>query len=234
MGNKRISIAISIYEYNGFGREVLDYSLQQIYYQTFKNFDVVVSDNSKDNKIENLCDYWSKLLDIKYYKNEGNKNSATENINNSIKKSSGEIIKLLCGDDYLLGIDSLQIINDNFDDNVNFLATGYLHTKDKKEYYNYHKPQMNDMIQIINTIGTPSCVSIRNFKDIPLFDSNLTYCYDCDFYRRYLDKYKNYKLIDNITMANYIWESSTTSLISNELIERENNYILKKYEEKII
>ena len=75
-------------------------------------------------------------------------------------------------------------------------------------------------------------MSVRNFKDIPEFDKNLFYAYDCDFYRSYIDKFGGYKLVNNITIGNYIWENSVTSTVNNEIIEKESLYIRAKYENK--
>jgi len=228
----KITVAIPAYGYLGNGASILKYSFFQMSNQTFKDFDVVVSDHSIDNDIKDLCLKWDNKLDIKYYRNTADRGSAAANTSNSIKKSTGIIIKLLCCDDFLLGNDSLQIIFNNFDNDTNFLATGYLHTIDRIRFYNPHYPQMNEMIHVVNTIGTPSCVAIRNYSDIPELDKKLTYCYDEDFYKMYIDKYGGYKLINDITVANYLWNQSISSKISNELIEKESKYILKKHENK--
>lgn len=229
---KSISVAIPAYEYSGKGVEVLNFSLNQMLQQTFQDFELVISDHSVDNEIENVCKRWSNYFDLKYFRNENDRGSGSANFNNCIKNCAGKIIKLLCADDWLFSRDSLQITYDAFDENTNFLATGYYHSRDRRNYYNPHYPQMNENYHYINLIGTPSCVSVRNFKDIPEFDKNLFYAYDCDFYRSYIDKFGGYKLVNNITIGNYIWENSVTSTVNNEIIEKESLYIRAKYENK--
>lgn len=226
----KISICVPIHEYNGFGSEVLEFSFKKIESQIFKNFDVVISDNSDNNIIENLCKQWKNRLDIRYFRNNGNKNSGASNTNNAIRNATGEIVKILCGDDFLLGNNSLDIVANNFDNDTNFLATGYIHTIDRINYFNYHFPQINPNIDIVNTIGTPSCVTIRRFDNMPEFDENLYYCYDCCFYYEYIKKYGGEKFITNSTIGNYLWNNSITSkLVTQELIDKENEYILRKH-----
>jgi len=228
----KISICIPAYEYNGKGMDVLIFSFKQLLCQSFRDFEIVVSDHSVDSHIEDACAKWDKCLDIKYFRNEIDRGSGSSNFNNGIKNCSGEIIKFLCCDDFVFGEDSLQIIVDNFYNDTNFLATGYYHTQDRKNYYSPHYPKMNDNIKIVNTIGTPSCVAVRKFKDMPEFDKNLHYCFDEEFYYQYIKKYNGVTLINDITAANYIWNESISSSISQETIEKENLYILRKHEYK--
>lgn len=227
--NPNLSIAIPVYEYSGKGVEVINFSLNQMLLQTFQNFEIIISDHSVDNEIENVCKRWNNYFDLKYFRNENDRGLGAANFNNCIKNCNGKIIKYLCADDFLFNRDALQIIHDAFDDNTNFLATGYYHTRDRRNYYNPHYPQMNENIHITNTIGTPSCVAVRKFDDMPEFDKNLTYCFDEDFYYAFINKYNGVKLIGNITIVNFIWENSLTSSTSNELIERETSYIKNKY-----
>jgi len=227
----RISIAVPTYEYRGKGSEVLEYAFNTMVKQTFKDFDVVISDHSVDDKIEVLCSNWSDRLDIKYFRNTLERGSASANTLNSMIKSSGEIIKLLCADDYFLDDRALELIYEA-SDKVDFIATGYFHTRDRVNYFNYHEPSLNPMLHIINTIGTPSCVAIRNHTDMPLPDTNLNYAYDCEFYRSYLDRYPTWRLISEATIANFLWDESISSRISNNVIEKENLYILRKHEYK--
>ena len=227
--NKLMSIAIPVYEYSGKGVEVLNFSLNQILQQTFQNFELVVSDHSIDDEIENVCKRWSNYFDLKYYRNENDRGSGAANFNNCIKNCNGKIIKLLCADDWLFSKDSLQIIYENFTDDVDFMAVGYYHSRDRRNHYNPHFPQMNDNLKIVNTIGTPSCVAIRKYDDMPEFDKNLKYAFDCEFYHQYLSKYNRVKFINSILIANYIWDSSITANIDNELIQKESQYILDKY-----
>ena len=225
----KISIAIPSYEYGGWGAECLEHSFKQMLTQTYKDFDVVISDSSITNDIRNLCNKWSKKLDIKYFRNKSAIGSPAKNMNGAISKATGDWIKILCQDDYLVAEDSLQIIADNIDEEHSWLATGYIHTYDRESFENYHFPYLNPRIYVVNTIGTPSCVAIKNSDFVMEFDERLSYCYDCEFYYRYFLEYGTPKIVTTSTVVNYLWEESITAKISNREIEEENRYVLGKH-----
>lgn len=232
MKNK-ISIAIPTYEYGGYGKECLEYSFEKIHKQSFRDFNVIISDSSKDDEIESLCDIWKDIFEIKYVKSLDSIGNPAKNMNNVVLHSDGEWIKILCQDDYLLDENSLQILNNSIDsgDTFSWIATGYLHTNNRESYFNYHAPYLNPRIYVINTIGTPSCVTIKNEKPLPMieFDERLSYAYDCEFYYRYYLEHGNPRLLSQATIANYLWSESISAGITNEFIQRENNYILRKH-----
>src|SRR3990167_7102617 len=115
MKNILISICIPTYEMHGGALKMLTRSFDMLKKQTFKDFEVVVSDNSEDDVVKNLCaspEY--KMLNINYFKNP--RKGLAQNSNEAIKNAKGEIIKILYMDDYLANENSLQKILDNFTD----------------------------------------------------------------------------------------------------------------------
>jgi glycosyltransferase involved in cell wall biosynthesis len=227
--NPKISIAIPCYEISGLGAKILEYSFFKLENQTFRDFDIIISDNSLDNEIKKLCKKWNLTsgLDIKYYKNKIR--GAAVNTDSAIKKADGEFVKVLCQDDLLFDEHSLEIINNNLDENTIWLFSAYVHSYDRLNCFKYHLPSINPWIAIQNTLGTPSALTIKNLKDLPELDNNLTYCYDCAWYYELNKLYGNPKIIEDITMINVLWEKSLSSNVTNELINKENNYIINKY-----
>ena len=228
---KKISICIPTYEFNGLGAEVLEFSFNRMRFQSLgtQNFNIIVSDNSDDNRTKDLCERWNGLLDIVYFRNVVK--GATENSNKALELGDGEILKFLCADDYLFDNDALLRIYENFDENTNWLFTQYVHTKDRLTYYRHFIPSMNPNIALVNTLGTPSALTIRNSDKIKniKFDTNLRYMFDCEWYYRMANTFGNPKILPLITMVNYIWDESVTSGTTEEMIEKENQYILRKY-----
>lgn len=229
-----LSIAIPTYDANGNGAKLLEKSFQKFSEQTYKDFEIVVSDNSNGTfDIRDMCDKWENTLNIYYVEHLGNKNSPSANTNNAIKNCGGEIIKILCGDDFLYNENSLQHIVDNFQEEVMWMFTSYIHSKNLIDFYRNYTPYMNDQIYVVNTLGTPSALTINRkcFEKIPwdLFDKNLRFCYDCDAYYRLFLEFGMPKTIPEICMINYIHEESITSNIMGEEIKKEELYILKKY-----
>ena len=225
----KISIVVPAYEYNGFGKECLEYSFNQMKEQVFDDFNVIISDQSADYKIRDLCNSWRRRLPIKYIHNKDDLGNPAANLNNAIKSADGEWIKILGQDDYLAYSDSLLKISKALDDTSNWLATGYLHTHDRKHFLNYHNPQLNSKIYIINTIGNPSCTIFRNMNPIPEFDVNLLYCWDCEYYYRFMKQYGAPKFITDVTVVTYLWDKSISSKITQDTVDKENDYILKKH-----
>lgn len=225
----KISITIPCYEYKGKGVECLQYSFEKMETQTFKDFDVIISDHSIDKGVEDLCKIWKSKLDIKYFRNDVSRGNPAGNMNEAMRKAEGEWIKILCQDDFLAYNNSLEITANAFDEKTNWIATGYIHTTNRKSYQNYHQPYINPQIYVINTIGTPSCITIRNIKPTIEMDENLSYAYDCEFYYRFANQYGVPKIVSDVTIANFLWENSITAGTTEEIIDRENKYILKKH-----
>jgi glycosyltransferase involved in cell wall biosynthesis len=224
----RISVAIPCYEMGGEGANCLRHSFGILDKQTFKDFDVVITDHSTDNEVRKVCLDFENTLCIKYYRNSDRIGSPTVNTNLGIEKSGGEIIKFLCQDDFLYDENSLQIISDSFSDDDVWVATSYVHSNDRKKFYRKHTPAISDNVYLINLLGTPSAFAVRGVKCL-LFDENLVWAYDVDFYGRMIKRYGNPKIIDDITMVNYLWGGQVTNTLANrELRKKENQYVLEK------
>lgn len=225
------SVAIPAYEAKGQGDIVLEHSFRQLESQSFKDFDVVVTDHAPTNDyiIENLCYRWRNRLDIHYYRNLNDRGNPAANTNLSIEKSTGKYIRLLCFDDYLLHDNALQDVYDDIDDDFTWGATAYVHTWDREHLFNLHLPSLNPYLYVVNTIGTPSCVIIKNLPNLPKMDTNLSYAYDCEWYGQLLKYFGEPKFINTPNMVNYLWPESISSKITPEFIKKEEEYIIKKY-----
>src|SRR3989344_2957146 len=168
----KLSICIPTYEMRGEAKRVLTRSFDILKKQTFKDFEVVVSDNSEDDIIKNLCknsEY--QLLNINYFKNP--RKGIAQNTNEAIKNAKGEIIKILYMDDYLAN-------------------------------------------------GNPL-----------LFDENMTWLLDCDYYKRMHDKYGEPNILNEVNVIIGISEHQVTNILSNFVKKKEYLYMLKKYKKEL-
>lgn len=148
------------------------------------------------------------------------------NTNAAIKKSKGDIIKILYMDDYLYSPDALQNIADNF--TGGWLATGCVHD-DRRSIYNPHYASWNDEIRYgNNTIGSPSVVAFEN-KDPLLFDENLSWLLDVELYERLYERYGEPKLLPYMDVAIGIGRHQTTQLMSDREKQKEFTYLQTKY-----
>ena len=80
-----------------------------------------------------------------------------------------------------------------------------------------------------NTIGTTSCLTILN-NDILLFDTNLKWFVDCEYYYRLYKKHGLPKILPDIMFIQYLWDGQTTNSITEDLVNTEAEYIKIKHE----
>lgn len=226
---KKISICIPTYEMNGKGEAMLKRNLDILISQTFKDFEVIISDNSENNDIKNLCESQSyENLDIKYFKNK--RKGMAQNTNEAIRNATGEIIKILYMDDYLASNESIDKIVKNFKEY--WIATGCEHD-DGEKIYNKHIPSYNEKIFLgKNTIGSPSVIAFLN-KDILFFDEKMTWLLDCDYYKRLYDKYGKPGIIEDNLVIIGTGNHQTTSILSIKRKIKEHFYMIKKYKKDL-
>lgn len=225
-----ISIAIPTYEMHGMGNIFLNFSLEKIFNQTFKDIQVVISDHSKNEEIFNTCKKWESKLNIKYLKNHEKIGSSSININNAIKHSDGKWIKILFQDDFLFNENSLEILKINLDKHSPiWLASACEHSNDGKNMYRKFFPQWNSKIyQGVNTISSPSVITIKNGLNI-FFDEDLIWLMDVDFYQKMFNTYGLPFFLNEITVVNRTWGNRLSDTISNVVKENEKIRLIDRY-----
>lgn len=228
---KHISVAIPTYEMKGLGPVFLKETLDILSQQTYKDFDVVISDESKTNIIKDVCDKYAGVLDIKYFKNPDGQNKFSTNTNYAIQKSTGKLIKILLLDDFIYSKTALEEIAQNFDlEKDSWMATTCTHSSDGKTFFRPFYPRYNDKtILFKNTISSPSVLVLKN--DNPLmFDTNIMWYVDLDYYKRCFQRFGEPKILNKIGVVNRVGEHQATNTTATEnLRQKEFFYILKKY-----
>ena len=149
-----------------------------------------------------------------------------ENTNAAIRKCRGEIIKILYMDDYFAHDDALQEIVDNF--KGGWLVTGCQHSGKDGYRYNYHEPRFTNQIHVVNTIGSPSVLTVEN-KDPLFFDENMTWMLDCDYYKRLHERYGEPTIMNDINVVIGVGDQQKTASLTEEEKDRELDYMLEKY-----
>jgi glycosyltransferase involved in cell wall biosynthesis len=234
MDDKLVSICVPAYEMKGKGSEYIEFLFNSLYNQTYKNIEIIVSDHSKNDMIEQSCKLWSDRLNIKHYYNDIGRGLFPSNMNNAIKKAKGDIIKLLCQDDFLFDSHSLETQLIHLLGNHNhWLITACCHTKDGINFYNPIYPKYHDNIHYgENTISSPSVIMFRN-EDIINFDENLFWLVDVEWYKRLYDKFGLPSICNYITVVNREDDSTRVSsnLVSDEVRNKELEYVIKKYKQ---
>ena len=189
-----ISIAIPAHDRGENGpkwmRELLD-SLKQ---QTFQDFDVVVSDQSKNDLILETCKEYSDDFEFTFVRYEGD--IPCENINIALKECTGRIIKIMFSDDVLVTDTALEKIHAEYDDSeCKWLFTSFCALKNGC-YENPKQARWADStLEGNNHLSSPSVVSFLNECKME-FDHELKLLLDVDFYHRMRCEHG---------MPNFIW-----------------------------
>lgn len=179
----RFSIAIPTHDRGNNGPLWMQELLESIKKQTFQNFEIVVSDQSKNDNILDVCKDYSDNFDFKYIKYEGS--VPCENINTALEECNGEIIKPMFSDDIFVDEKALEIIDNAYHTtNCKWAFSGFCGTKDGKNFYEYKIPRWTDyMLEGRNLLSSPSVVSFLNSHK-QYFDEKLKLLLDTDFYHR--------------------------------------------------
>jgi glycosyltransferase involved in cell wall biosynthesis len=214
-----ISVCIPTYEQCGYGVKVLKELLNSCFIQDAE-FEVIVSDNSKDDKIERLCAQYP----LKYVHNSNIGNSV--NMNNAIRHSSYEMIKPMCQDDKFLTKTALSDFITALQNKPWAFSCGRrlndsgLVGRDITPVWN------DDILTGPNTLGMPSMMAFR-LTDT-LFDENLVTRMDCEFYYAMFKKHGVPEIIYKKHIGARYWRYSISSQQGN-MTEQEKPYLIKKW-----
>ena len=195
-----ISICIPAYKHVDYLKRLLD----SIVIQTFKDFEVVITDDSPGNEVEQFCLQYQSLLPIKYIRNNTSLGSPG-NWNACISNANGQWIKIMHDDDWFANTESLQhfakVASANH--NASFIFSGF---KEVDIENNFEKESVISSVYLgllrkspltlfkKNFIGHPSTTLVKNNIQY-FYDENFKWVVDIEFYIRYLTGHKNFVVI---------------------------------------
>ncbi len=230
----RVSVAIPVFEYYGRGVEVLDDMLRTISYQTLKDVEVVISDHSGNDNIENYCEENEYNLNVKYFRNENGRGNPAINTNNAIDNCTGEIIKVFQQDDFFYDTEALEIMyREMTQSSQKWFACGAIHTRDDgNSFFHPMLPRWDDKLILEdqhNFIGGVSVLSIKN-EVKTRFDPNVRMLLDVDFYHNATINYGMPILYQDILVVNRVRDTDTLMAeVSEQEVKEEFEYCHKKY-----
>ena len=222
----RISIAIPTWESDGRGSEFINDLLRTIQIQTFKDFEVCISDHSLDDRVLNEVKTFQEEFSIVYKKNYDRFGNGPANTNSAIEMCSGEIVKVMFQDDFFYDDESLEKIYNEFESSDKmWLVNGSNHTQnDGLSFYWDLYPKWNlDILNGVNTISSPSVLSARKevFDEIK-FDESLTMMMDCEFYYNAKENFGYPIYLHDVLVTNRVHSGQISSKY-NESLNREKN-----------
>lgn len=185
-----ISVCIPAYKNKAFVERLL----KSIAEQSFKDYEVVLSDDSPDNELELVCNKYATLFPLQYFKNKIALGTP-ENWNFAISKAKGSWIKMMHHDDWFANKQSLQFFANAALNNpgIGFIFSGYDEVQDNKTERRYiissaeetllKKSPLN--IFKANFVGSPSTTLIKNDSK-EWYDKTIKWVVDFEYYMRYL------------------------------------------------
>ena len=233
----KISVCIPAYKNADFLRR----NLGALTTQTFKDFEVILSDDSPDNSVWEIAEEYKALLNITYLKNVPAKGTPA-NWNYAMQHAKGEYIKLIHDDDWLSCDEALQEYYDCLERNpgVDFCFSAFYNVHldtgkmDPVFCSSLHRRLLSrDPYNLFkrNFIGPPSAVFQRNSPQI-FYDEKLKWLVDFEGYIRFL-KIKKQSFVylpRNLVNIGLGQEQVTqTTKHVKEVVVPESLYVLQKH-----
>ena len=193
----KVSICIPAYNQPSLLRR----ALESVFIQTFKDYEVIITDDSPDNSVGLVAEDFSQHANLRYYKNKTRKGSP-ENWNEAVRLASGEYIKILHHDDWFSRKDSLvefvKMLEEHPDADFAFSANvvadinqtpQYTHTATTEQIEGLKKDPK--ILFLGNFVGSPSSTIYRRVVQ-EQFNIHLKWVVDIDFYIAVLQKNRKF------------------------------------------
>ena len=236
-------LSICIPTYNQI--KYLEKCLISISIQSYRNFEIIISDDSTTDDVFNLVQDFkqNKGLKVNYFRNRPSFGSP-QNWNYTISKARGKWVKIMHHDEWFCSSDALQKFVEKIESTGESLVFTGIKGDDLKENKSYTNLPPIDFVNSVNKdpfklleanfIGPPSCVIFP--KSTLIFDEKIKWLVDIDFYIQCLLNC-NYKLeyIHEVLIENCMDEHNITNkyVYDMELQLEEYIYLLKKYSSKM-
>jgi glycosyltransferase involved in cell wall biosynthesis len=231
----KVSICIPAYRQPVF----LQKTLQSVIIQSFTDYEVIVTDDSPDDSVENVLREYSSDIRFKYFKNNETKGSP-ENWNEGVRHACGDYIKMLHHDDWFSGSESLGKYVKMLDDNPNadfaFSSTivssitnaTRIHSPSERKRERLKKDPRT--LFYGNIIGAPSATIYRSGFQLE-YDLHLKWLVDIDFYMQLLLRNRFFVFSDEpliFTTDEAPHQVTNECLINKNLLLFEHIHVFKK------
>lgn len=200
-----ISICIPAYKHVDY----LQRLLASIINQAYKDYEVVITDDSPDDSVEMLVEEFKLKSDIRYFKNV-QPLGTPENWNEAIRKANGTWIKIMHNDDWFASDDALRVFYDNIQQNPDavFFFSAFQNVEAEtgekeivklsfaeKKFFESNPYHLLKKVYV----GNPSCTLIR--KDLNIwYDNRYKFIVDFDYYIRVIQQTKMPVYIDKVLL----------------------------------
>jgi glycosyltransferase involved in cell wall biosynthesis len=232
--NSLISICIPAYKNTDFLKRLLD----SIAIQRYRDFEVIVTDDSPDQAVGQLCADYASRFTLHYSRNSPSLGMPA-NWNAAVSLATGDWIKIMHDDDWFATGDSLHEYAQTIaaHPEANFVFSAYrdifLDEDRSREMFvprARYRAFLRDKTILFgrNIVGPPSVVLYRRLPAVP-FDPRVRWLVDIEFYIRYLATGSPVyidKILVNVGLGK---EQVTQDCFRQRLVEiPENFYLLDK------
>jgi glycosyltransferase involved in cell wall biosynthesis len=233
----KVSICIPAYNKT----EKLTKLMESIKIQIYKDYEIVITDDSSDNENGKMLKTYNELP-VKYIKNETNL-GPSKNWNQSIKQAKGQYIKMMFDDDWFSDENSLGKFVSMLDENpeIDIAFSGTHQVFAEKSYSRYIAEKDAKRIKqdwknlfLGNVVGAPSAVIFRN-KEY-LFDESLKWVVDVELYMSILKEHPKFVYTKEPLVSIGMDDDQLTNSCQYNLmlIYTEHKHVYQKYHLKDI
>jgi glycosyltransferase involved in cell wall biosynthesis len=231
-----ISICIPAYK----RVHLLERLLKSIGDQTFRNFEVVITDDSPDDSVYHCVAGFSSLFPIRYFRNAAALGTP-ENWNEAVRKANGEWIKIMHDDDFFTSAESLGAFaaaasespaTSHFIFSSFYNVTESTGRRSQVTLSGFRKTLLRqNAVSLLsrNVIGPPSVTLYRNNRQWS-YDRRLKWLVDMDFYIQVLGN-SSFTYLDSPLVGIGVHGEQVTAVSSlNPSVEiPEHMLLLEKY-----
>ena len=229
-----ISICIPAYKQP----EFVVRAIQSVQKQSYKNVEIIISDDSPNEDIKIAIQSYISELNIKYYHNQPALKSPS-NWNNAIHLSTGDYYMLLHQDDWLNSTECLSTYIAAFEANPKaqfvFCKNTAIQPDGTKLTLQYLTGLLKNMnkrpnhLLRANVIGPPSNTMLKKGVGVD-YDEDYIWLVDVDYYVSLLNKGYDYVYLDQHLVSIGLHEEQTTVFCRNneDVIVKENIWFAEK------
>lgn len=230
-----VSICIPAYK----NPVLLERCIKSALEQTYSNFEIIVTDDSPDDQVEQVLKKFDFDSRVKYLKNAAALGSP-ENWNEGLRQAVGDYIKVMHHDDWFAVPDALEkFVSIAIKTNADFVCAYCYNVradrKEEKRIIGRFKTKWQrepKLILFANYIGNPSTVMFKNLKDRPvLYDKNSIWYVDVLFYYEFIVSHPQVAYIDEflIDTSAGLDTQVTNSVVDKSIGIREYDYVARKH-----
>lgn len=236
-GKEGVSICIPAYNNEEYVRRLLS----SIQIQTYHDYEVVITDDSSGQEVEQVVAEYAVNMPIRYYRNRSPL-GPTRNNNRAISLAERKYVKIMHHDDWFARPDSLEqlVFLLEMHQDIDLAFSGAVGFGQGRSSYEHIRRDQAELLAkdwrnlfLNNWIGAPSVTIFRNKGW--LFDDKLVWRVDCELYMRILSE--NSRFVYTELPLVYLGISDTqltkTCREDKELMYDEIKYIYKKYKKYI-